>query len=56
MKPLIDSLFVEVNPIPVKAALHLMGKIDLEYRLPLCPPEQSSIDLLTRELKAYGLI
>ena len=56
MKPLIDSLFVEVNPIPVKAALHLMGKIDLEYRLPLCPPEKTSIDLLTRELKAYGLI
>lgn len=56
MKPLIDALFVEVNPIPVKAALYLMGKIDLEYRLPLCPPEKSTLELIRKKLIAYGLI
>ncbi len=56
MKPLIDAMFVEVNPIPVKAALYLMGKIDMEYRLPLCPPEPSSLELIKKEMKAYGLI
>ena len=55
-KPLIDALFAEVNPIPVKAALDIMGKSKMEYRLPLCEPEQSTIDLLKRELKAYGAI
>lgn len=56
MKHLIDAIFVEVNPIPVKAALHLMGKIELEYRMPLCPPETKSLELIKRELEAYGLI
>jgi 4-hydroxy-tetrahydrodipicolinate synthase len=56
MKHLIDAMFVEVNPIPVKAALSLMGKLDLEYRLPLCPPEEKSMDIIRKELKQYGLI
>jgi 4-hydroxy-tetrahydrodipicolinate synthase len=56
MKPLIDALFIEVNPIPVKAALNLMGKIDMEYRLPLCPPDESSIQLIKKEMIAYGLL
>ncbi len=56
MKPLIDSLFVEVNPIPVKAALFLMGKIDLVYRLPLIPPEKTTMNRLKKEMKEYGLI
>ncbi len=56
MKPLIDAMFVEVNPIPVKAALYLMGRIELEYRLPLCPPEASSLEKIKQEMKAYGLL
>jgi 4-hydroxy-tetrahydrodipicolinate synthase len=56
MKPLIDALFCEVNPIPVKAALKMMGKIEQEYRLPLCDPAPESLALIERELKAYGLI
>ncbi len=56
MKPLIDALFAEVNPIPVKAALEIMGKSKAEYRLPLSRPDQSTIDRLTKELKAYGII
>lgn len=55
-KHLIDAMFVEVNPIPVKAALSLMGKLDLEYRLPLCPPEEKSMDIIRKELIQYGLI
>ena len=56
MKPLIDALFAEVNPIPVKAALDLMGKSKMEFRLPLCEPEDSTIERLRKELTAYGLL
>ncbi len=56
MKHLIDAMFIEVNPIPVKAALNLMGKMELEYRLPLCPPDEKSIETIRKELTAYGLI
>lgn len=56
MKHLIDAMFIEVNPIPVKAALNMMGKIELEYRLPLCPPDEKSIETIRKELTAYGLI
>lgn len=55
-KHLIDAMFVEVNPIPVKAALNLIGKIEMEYRLPLCPPEEKSMELIRKELAEYGLI
>ena len=54
--PLIRALFAEVNPIPVKAALALMGKSGMEYRLPLCEPEDSTIELLRKELTAYGIL
>lgn len=56
MKHLIDAMFIEVNPIPVKAALNMMGKIDLEYRLPLCSPDEKSMEIIKKELTAYGLI
>lgn len=56
MKSLIDSLFADVNPIPVKAALAMMGRCQLEYRLPLCMPNQQVSDRIQREMSAYGLI
>ncbi|MDD2190158.1 MAG: 4-hydroxy-tetrahydrodipicolinate synthase [Eubacteriales bacterium] len=56
MKHLIDAVFIEVNPIPIKAALNLMGKIELEYRLPLCPPDDKSVEIIRKELVNYGLI
>ncbi|NLT46878.1 MAG: 4-hydroxy-tetrahydrodipicolinate synthase [Clostridiales bacterium] len=56
MKSLIDALFCEVNPIPVKAALHLMGMIELEYRLPLCPPQPESIEKIKKQMLACGLL
>ena len=55
-KPLIDALIAEVNPIPVKAALEIMGKSKMEFRLPLCEPEDATVELLRKELKAYGII
>ena len=36
LEPLNRAMFIETNPIPVKTALHLMGKMTLEMRLPLC--------------------
>ncbi len=56
MKPLIDSLFEDVNPVPVKAALHMMGKCELEYRLPLCAPNQRIIESLNKEMLAFGIL
>ncbi len=54
--PLFNALFLETNPIPVKEALAMMGKIDGELRLPLCPLSPDSSEKLTRALKDYGLI
>jgi 4-hydroxy-tetrahydrodipicolinate synthase len=56
LSPLFAALFLETNPIPVKEALGLMGKIDPEVRLPLCPLMPDNRDRLTRVLKDYGLI
>lgn len=56
MKSLIDAVFCEVNPIPIKAALHMMGKIRMEYRLPLCEPAPESLALIEKEMRAYGLL
>lgn len=56
MSPLIDALFIEVNPTPVKAALALMGKIECEYRLPLCKMSDSNFEKLKKVMTTYGLI
>ncbi len=56
LKSLIDALFCEVNPIPVKAALHIMGLIEQEYRLPLCPPQPESLNTIKKEMEACGLL
>jgi 4-hydroxy-tetrahydrodipicolinate synthase len=56
MKPLIDALFIEVNPIPVKAALHMMGKCEYEYRKPLCRMDEDNYKKLEKEMKGWGLI
>lgn len=54
--PLIRSLFSQVNPIPVKAALSMMGIIHDELRLPLTPMEEPFRSQLREKLKALGLI
>ena len=56
MMPLINALFCEVNPIPVKAALFMMDKIKYEYRMPLCQMEEANFEKLKTEMKAYNLI
>ncbi|MBA5868133.1 MAG: 4-hydroxy-tetrahydrodipicolinate synthase [Nitrospira sp. CR1.3] len=56
LSPLFAALFYETNPIPVKEALGMMGRIDPELRLPLCPMGTESKSQLTRVLKDAGLI
>lgn len=56
LKPLIDALFCEVNPIPVKTALNLMGKEVGPLRGPLYEMEPKNVERLERELKAAGLL
>jgi 4-hydroxy-tetrahydrodipicolinate synthase len=56
MIPLIDTLFIETNPVPVKAALSMMGMIEYELRLPLCKLTQGSYDKLKKAMTDYGLI
>lgn len=54
--PLVKALFVETNPIPVKAALELMGVCSGRPRLPLTPLEPKNRPLLRAQLRALGLI
>lgn len=54
--PLLQSLFLEVNPIPVKAALAMMGKIRNELRLPLTPMSAAPAARLLDMLKESGLV
>jgi len=54
--PLIKALFCEVNPIPVKKAMNLMGWNVGSLRLPLTEMEDANAAILAKELKALGLI
>ncbi len=56
LKPLIDEMFKDVNPIPIKSALYQMGKISLEYRLPLCQPSSTLEFEIFDVLNQYHLI
>ncbi len=53
---LCQAMFFETNPIPVKTALGLMGMIEPELRLPLCPMAQQNEEKLKNVLIKYGLI
>ena len=54
--PLIHALFSEVNPIPVKAAMNLLGKETGPLRMPLTEMEPEHQEVLKKELQAYGLL
>lgn len=56
LQPLFRSLFLETNPIPVKAALAMMGLIEEEYRLPMTPISAANRRKLRDVLKARGLL
>ncbi len=53
---LINTLFVEVNPIPVKKALELMGMMGGTLRRPLTEMEEDNAAKLEKEMKAVGLL
>ena len=53
--PLINALFSEVNPIPVKAAMEAMGKCGGEIRLPLTPMEAGHREKLLARMKEAGI-
>jgi 4-hydroxy-tetrahydrodipicolinate synthase len=56
MWPLMEALFFETNPIPTKASLSMMGKINYELRLPLCRMSDANYDRLRQVLVGYGLV
>ncbi|MBO5306053.1 MAG: 4-hydroxy-tetrahydrodipicolinate synthase [Clostridia bacterium] len=49
--PLVDALFAETNPIPVKCAAAMLGLCREEYRLPLCPPTDTTRKRLAQLLE-----
>lgn len=53
---LINNLFIEVNPIPVKEAMNLMGMAVGGYRMPLCPMSNENRETLRIEMERMGLI
>ena len=55
MKPLIDALFIEVNPIPVKTAMNLLGFEVGNLRLPLAEMDENNLEVLKQELVNRGL-
>jgi len=54
--PLMEVNFVESNPIPVKAAMAMMGLIEPNYRLPMCPPQPHNQAKIEAVLKSAGLL
>lgn len=54
--PLIDALFCEVNPIPVKEAMNLLGWQSGPLRRPLSPMEPQNKERLEKAMRAYGLL
>ena len=53
---LINALFCEVNPVPVKTAMAELGWCDIEMRLPLCEMEDANKAKLIAAMKAHGLL
>lgn len=54
--PLVDALFSEVNPIPVKKALSLMGMCNNVLRSPLCSMSDGKAQILEQEMRKFGLL
>jgi 4-hydroxy-tetrahydrodipicolinate synthase len=54
--PLMNINFVESNPIPVKAAMALMGLLEPVFRLPLVPPSAASLAKIEKVLESVGLL
>ena len=54
--PLMNVNFVESNPIPVKAAMALMGLLEPVWRLPMVPPSPASLAKIEKVLESVGLL
>jgi len=54
--PLMEVNGIETNPIPVKAALALMGLLEPVWRLPMCPPAQANLARIEKVLETLGLL
>ena len=54
--PLIRSLFIETNPIPVKTALALMGRCSADLRLPMTPMAEGNVKKLRQAMSDFGLL
>jgi len=54
--PLMEINFIESNPIPVKAAMALMGFLEPVYRLPMCPPKPENLARIEKVLESAGLL
>ena len=54
--PLFKDLFLESNPVPVKAALAMMGQVQEQYRLPLVPMGAKNRETLRNTMKACGIL
>ncbi|MBB6480624.1 4-hydroxy-tetrahydrodipicolinate synthase [Spirochaeta isovalerica] len=54
--PLFKAMFLETNPLPVKTAMAIMGKVEEIFRLPLCPSSGETKEKLKEVLKGQNLI
>ena len=53
---LFDDLFIDTNPIPVKAAMAMMGLIEETYRLPMCSTTSENKAVLRASLEQAGVL
>lgn len=56
LRPLIAALFAESNPVPLKWAMSLLGRMSPELRLPLCEPAETTRVIVRKALTQLGLI
>jgi len=56
LMPLFQTMFIEVNPVPVKETLYFMGMLEPEVRLPLCPLTDKNRETLKSVIKEFGLL
>lgn len=54
--PLCKAMFIETNPIPVKTAMRLLGRLNGELRMPLCEMSKENEARLGKALRDYGLL
>jgi len=55
MMDIIDSLFIEVNPIPIKTAMNILGFDVGKLRMPLCDMYEKNLEILKTAIKNYGI-